>query len=189
MLERKIGEKKSKIGSSLPRVLWYGSQDIFSNTKLNGRIYYSLYFHEIDTIATGSSHDTLKLWEIHNFIFTSVSEIHEMHKNWKLCLMNTRLCTVLNALWYVLSSQQAISSVRKWMHKDLIINYNWLYYICTILVVLINFWVSLTSYHITNQHWQETVSSITYTTGMVKLAAIIFSSIDGNCLFKSSQNS
>ena len=30
------------------------------------------YFHKVDKIASGSSYKTLKLWEIHNFIFTSV---------------------------------------------------------------------------------------------------------------------
>ena len=31
------------------------------------------YFHKVDKIAAGSSYKTLKLWEIHNFIFTNVS--------------------------------------------------------------------------------------------------------------------
>ena len=35
------------------------------------------YFHKVDKIASGSSYKTLKLWEIHNFIF--ISEIHEFY--------------------------------------------------------------------------------------------------------------
>ena len=33
------------------------------------------YFHEIDKIASESSYKTMKLWEIHNFIFTKSLKI------------------------------------------------------------------------------------------------------------------
>ena len=38
-----------------------------------------LYFHKVDKIASGSSYKTLKLWQIHNSIFTNVSIIREIH--------------------------------------------------------------------------------------------------------------
>ena len=31
-----------------------------------------LYFHEVDKIVSGSSYKTLKLWEIHDYIFTKL---------------------------------------------------------------------------------------------------------------------
>ena len=35
------------------------------------------YFHKVDKIVSGSSYKTLKLWEIHDFIFKSC-DIHEI---------------------------------------------------------------------------------------------------------------
>ena len=37
-----------------------------------------MYFHKVDKVASGSSYKTLKLCD---FIFTSVSTIHEIHEN------------------------------------------------------------------------------------------------------------
>ena len=50
------------------------------------------YFHKVDKIASGSSYKTLKLWEIHNFIFTDVSIIHEnMNVKSGMVLPNTTI--------------------------------------------------------------------------------------------------
>ena len=39
-----------------------------------------LYFHKVDKIAFGSSYKTLKLWEIHNFIFIKFVKFFLMNK-------------------------------------------------------------------------------------------------------------
>ena len=36
-------------------------------------------FYEVDKIASGSSYKTLKLWEIHDFVFTNVSKFAKFH--------------------------------------------------------------------------------------------------------------
>ena len=33
------------------------------------------YFYKVDKITSGVSHKTLKLWEIHNYIFTNVPNL------------------------------------------------------------------------------------------------------------------
>ena len=35
---------------------------------------FTIFFHKVDKIASGSSYKTLKLWEIHNFIFMNTSK-------------------------------------------------------------------------------------------------------------------
>ena len=43
--------------------------------------YHDFIFHKVNKMASESSYKTLKLWEIHDYIFTNVSIIHETHEN------------------------------------------------------------------------------------------------------------